>query len=39
MQGDRDAAAVRTDHPIPPGCGMYYYEVEILNKGIRGYVL
>jgi hypothetical protein len=30
--GDKDAAAARTIHPIPPACGIYYYEVEILGK-------
>ncbi|KAJ6627007.1 hypothetical protein B0H10DRAFT_1997686 [Mycena sp. CBHHK59/15] len=34
--GDRDAAAARTTHPIPPACGIYYYEVDILSKGNKG---
>jgi hypothetical protein len=34
--GDRDAAAARTIHPIPPACGIYYYEVDILSKGQKG---
>lgn len=34
---DRDAAAVRAICPIPPACGVYYYEVEIINRGIKGY--
>lgn len=34
--GDRDAAAARTIHPIPPACGIYYYEVDILCKGQKG---
>ena len=34
---DRDAAAVRATCPIPPACGVYYYEVEIINRGIKGY--
>jgi hypothetical protein len=35
---DHDAAAARADHPIPPQCGIYYYEVTILNKSKDGYV-
>lgn len=35
--GEKDAAA-RTNHAIPPACGVYYYEVEILGKGQKGYV-
>ncbi|KAJ2933593.1 hypothetical protein H1R20_g3540, partial [Candolleomyces eurysporus] len=27
--GDKDGASARTDIPIPPACGIYYYEVEI----------
>jgi hypothetical protein len=34
---ERDAAAVRAVCPIPPVCGVYYYEVEIINRGIKGY--
>ncbi len=29
---EKDAAAARTLHPIPPACGIYYYEVEIMGK-------
>ncbi|KIL70599.1 hypothetical protein M378DRAFT_183229 [Amanita muscaria Koide BX008] len=36
--GDRDAAAARTSHPIPPACGIYYYEVSILSKGQKGHI-
>ncbi|TDL28944.1 SPRY-domain-containing protein [Rickenella mellea] len=36
--GDKEAAAARTNHPIPPACGIFYYEVEILNKGQKGYI-
>lgn len=35
---DKDAAAVKTDHPIPVLCGVYYYEVHILSKGVHGYI-
>jgi len=33
---DTEAAAIRTDFPIPQECGLYYYEVEIINKGVGG---
>ncbi|KAF7310493.1 Ran-binding protein [Mycena chlorophos] len=36
--GDRDAAAARTTRPIPPACGIYYYEVDILSKGNKGHI-
>jgi hypothetical protein len=29
---DLDASSIRTDHPIPPQCGIYYYEVTILSR-------
>ena len=34
--GDKDAAAARANHSIPSACGIYYYEVEIVNKGQKG---
>lgn len=36
--GDRDAAAVRANRPVPSQTGVYYFEVEILNKGVSGYI-
>ncbi|KAJ7151584.1 SPRY-domain-containing protein [Mycena filopes] len=36
--GDKDAAAARTTHPVPPACGIYYYEVEIVSKGNKGHI-
>ncbi|CCL99950.1 uncharacterized protein FIBRA_01975 [Fibroporia radiculosa] len=36
--GDRDAAAARANHWIPPACGIYYYEVEILHRGSKGHI-
>ncbi|KAK7204415.1 ran-binding protein [Myxozyma melibiosi] len=27
---DKDAASMRANHPIPPQCGLYYFEVEIV---------
>ena len=35
---DHEAAAARTDFPMPPQCGIYYYEVTLLSKGKEGYV-
>ncbi len=35
---DRDAAAVRTNHPVPPDCAVFYFEVEIVNKGRDGFI-
>jgi len=34
-----NAASVRSDNPIPPSCDIFYFEVEILSKGVRGYFL
>ncbi|KAI0655653.1 hypothetical protein C8Q70DRAFT_1081102 [Cubamyces menziesii] len=35
--GDRESSAARANHPIPPACGIYYYEVEILHKCPKGF--
>lgn len=35
---DHEAAAVRTDNPMPPQCGIYYFEITILSKPKEGYV-
>jgi hypothetical protein len=32
----RDAAAVRTAHPIPAACGLYYFEITVVSKGRDG---
>lgn len=34
--GGKEAAAARANHPIPPECIIYYFEVTILNKGRKG---
>ncbi|XP_067931611.1 ran-binding protein 9-like [Watersipora subatra] len=34
----KDAASVRTNHPIPSACGIYYFEVKIISKGRDGYM-
>lgn len=36
--GDRDAAAVRANRPVPNQAGVYYFEVKILDKGVSGYI-
>lgn len=33
---DNDAAAVRADQPMPPQCGLFYYEVTVVSKGKEG---
>ena len=33
---EHEAAAARTDHPMPPQCGLYYYEVALISKGKEG---
>ncbi|GJJ13868.1 hypothetical protein Clacol_008125 [Clathrus columnatus] len=38
LSGDKDAAAARTNCCIPPACGVYYYEIKILNKGQKGHI-
>ena len=35
---DHEAASTRTDHPIPPQCGIYYYEIYIHAKGKEGMI-
>jgi hypothetical protein len=35
---DNEAAALRTDHPMPPQCGIYYFEVKIESKPKEGSV-
>lgn len=35
---DHEAAALRADHPMPPQCGIYYFEVKIESKPKEGYV-
>ncbi|KRT83612.1 hypothetical protein AMK59_4171 [Oryctes borbonicus] len=34
----RDAASVSAPEPIPPTCGLYYFEVTIVSKGRDGYM-
>ncbi|KAK9760457.1 hypothetical protein K7432_015485, partial [Basidiobolus ranarum] len=37
-KSDNDAAAVRANHPMPPQCGLFYFEVDIISKGRDGYI-
>lgn len=32
----KDAASVRTAHPIPAACGVYYFEIKVVSKGRDG---
>lgn len=35
----KDAASVRTAHPIPAACGVYYFEIKVISKGRDGSVI
>lgn len=35
---DNDAAAIRAERPIPPACGLFYFEILVVSKGRDGYV-
>jgi Ran-binding protein 9/10 len=35
---DRDAASVRTNVPVPSHSSLFYYEVEIVNRGRDGFI-
>ncbi|KAL4801927.1 hypothetical protein BDV18DRAFT_154567 [Aspergillus unguis] len=35
---DHEAASVRTDHPMPPQCGIYYFEITIHSKPKEGMI-
>lgn len=37
-RSDRDAASVRANCPIPTSVGLFYFEVEIVDAGQRGYI-
>ncbi|KAI9315253.1 concanavalin A-like lectin/glucanase domain-containing protein [Dichotomocladium elegans] len=32
------AGMVRSNYPAPPECGLFYFEVHVLNKGVEGYI-
>ncbi|KAK4555802.1 hypothetical protein LTR86_007022 [Recurvomyces mirabilis] len=33
-----EAASIRSDHPMPKECGIYYYEITILSRGKDGMI-
>ncbi|KAL6235734.1 hypothetical protein BDW75DRAFT_230115 [Aspergillus navahoensis] len=35
---DHEAASVRADHPMPPQCGIYYFEITIHSKPKEGMI-
>ncbi|RAK77129.1 uncharacterized protein BO72DRAFT_378355 [Aspergillus fijiensis CBS 313.89] len=35
---DHEAAAVRADNPMPPQCGIYYFEITVLSKPKEGMI-
>ncbi|RHZ83265.1 hypothetical protein Glove_99g165 [Diversispora epigaea] len=37
-RNNSDAASIRTDHPIPRKAGLFYYEIDIMNKGDKGFI-
>lgn len=37
-RNDSDAAAVRSNIPLPPQVGIYFYEVTVTSKGREGYI-
>ncbi|RIA98129.1 concanavalin A-like lectin/glucanase domain-containing protein [Glomus cerebriforme] len=37
-KNDIDAAAIRANHPMPPQCGLFYFEVDVISKGKDGFI-
>ncbi|KAK9464739.1 concanavalin A-like lectin/glucanase domain-containing protein [Lipomyces arxii] len=35
---EQEAAAIRANHPIPPQCGLFYFEIKILSRGKDGFI-
>lgn len=35
---DSDAASIRADHPVPKDCPFYYFEVTVVNEGMKGLI-
>ncbi|KAI9719237.1 MAG: hypothetical protein M1812_003567 [Candelaria pacifica] len=35
---EHEAAALRANYPMPPECGIYYYEVTVVSKGKEGLI-
>lgn len=38
VDNKEEAAAARTNNSVPPICGVYYYEVEVLDRGNKGHI-
>ncbi|KIY45739.1 SPRY-domain-containing protein [Fistulina hepatica ATCC 64428] len=36
---DKESPAARTDHPAPPACGVYYFEVRVSSKSSKSCAL
>ncbi|CAG8755014.1 7217_t:CDS:2, partial [Funneliformis caledonium] len=36
LGGYEKCAAIRTNYPIPEQCGLFYFEVDIINIGENG---
>ncbi|KAF4623284.1 hypothetical protein D9613_002023 [Agrocybe pediades] len=36
--GDKEGSSARANHKIPPACGIYYYEVEIMGKEQKAHI-
>ncbi|CAI2197291.1 3367_t:CDS:2, partial [Funneliformis geosporum] len=36
LGGGKNCAAIRANFPIPEQCGLFYFEIEIINKGENG---
>ncbi|KAF0505206.1 SPRY-domain-containing protein [Gigaspora margarita] len=32
-KSDEDVGGIRTNHPIPPYCKLFYFEVDIIDEG------
>jgi len=37
VKNNQFVAAIRANHPSPPQCKLFYFEVEIMDKGDTGY--
>ncbi|RIB23657.1 concanavalin A-like lectin/glucanase domain-containing protein [Gigaspora rosea] len=35
---DNKAAIIRANHPIPSQCGIFYFEIKVINKGKNGMI-
>ncbi|KAJ1917243.1 hypothetical protein H4219_003327 [Mycoemilia scoparia] len=37
-KSDSDSGMVRTNNPMSPQCGIYYFEIEIITRGQNGFI-